>query len=137
MLTLLTMGALVVVAYLVWNLSRRVGSDRITALNDRRRATARLVGRGELVDGNRHIDVALAVTGSTLFYENSDMEASIDLQWVREIEYASELMTGSVVPNGRVMRLRSHSQTLEFVIPHDVVARWHLMLPPRTQFARA
>lgn len=135
MLAWLTMAALVVVALLVWNLSKRVGSDRITELNDRRRATARLVGRGELVDGNRHIEVALAVTKSTLFYENADMQASIDLQWVREVEYVSQLITGSVVSTGRVMRLRSHSQTVEFVIPHDVVARWNAMLPPRTQFA--
>ena len=136
MLVWLTIGALGVVALLIWNLSRRVESDRITELNDRRRATARLVSRGQLVDGNRHIDVALAVTKSTLFYENSDMQASIDLRWVREVEYVSQLMTGSSVSSGKVMRLRINSQTVEFVIPFDVVSRWNLMLPPRTQFAR-
>jgi hypothetical protein len=131
MLAWLSLLALVVVAFLGWNLFRRFGADRIAVFNERRRASSRLVSRGEFVDGNRHLDVALAVTQSTLFYENSDMQASIDLQWVREIEYDTELATGVAVVNGRVMRLRSHSQTFEFVLPHDVVARWHMMLPPR------
>ena len=131
----LTVLAVVVVALLGWNLYRRFGADRIGELNERRRATSRLVGRGEFVDGNRHLDVALAVTQSTLFYENSDMQASLDLQWVREIEYDTELATGVAVVNGRVLRLRSHSQTFEFVLPHDVVARWHMMLPPRRDHA--
>lgn len=131
MLAWLTILAVVVVAFLGWNLYRRFGADRITEFNDRRRATSRLVGTGEFVDGNRRLEVALAVTPSTLYYENSDMQASIDLQWVREIEYDTELATGLTVVKGKVMRLRSHSQTFEFVIPEDVVARWHMMLPPR------
>ncbi|HUP62395.1 MAG TPA: hypothetical protein VNA69_18465 [Thermoanaerobaculia bacterium] len=131
----LTILALVVVAFLGWNLYRRFGTDRIGAFNDRRRATSRLVGRGEFIDGNRHLDVALAVTQSTLFYENSDMQASIDLQWVREIEYDTELATGLAIARGKVLRLRSHSQTFEFVVPHDVVERWYLSLPPRRDIA--
>lgn len=69
MLTWLTVAAVAALAFLVWNLLRRLGADRIAVINDRRRATSRLVSRGELVDGNRHLDVALAVTQSTLFYE--------------------------------------------------------------------
>ncbi len=30
-----------------------------------------------------------------------------------------------------MLRLRSNSQTFEFVLPNDMVARWHMMLPPR------
>jgi hypothetical protein len=135
MLAWLSILAIVVVAFLGWNLYRRFGADRIAEFNEKRRATSRLVSRGEFVDGNRHLDVALAVTHSTLFYENSDMQASIDLQWVVEIEYDTELATGVPVVNGRVLRVRSHSQTFEFVLPHDVVARWHLMLPPRRAMA--
>ena len=123
--------AVIVVAFLGWNLYRRFGSDRILAFNEKRRATSRLVGRGELVDGNRHLEVALAVTQTTFFYENADMEASIDLQFVREIEYDTELATGTTPASGKVLRLRSHSQTFEFVLPNDMVARWHMMLPPR------
>jgi hypothetical protein len=131
MLPWISFASLIVVAFLGWNLYRRFGVDRIEALNEKRRATSRLVSRGEFVDGNRHLEVALAVTHSTFFYENADMEASIDLQWVREIEYDTELATGSVPPSGKVLRLRSSSQTFEFVLPNDVVARWHMMLPPR------
>ena len=90
-----------------------------------------MVSRGEFVDGNRHLAVALAVTDSTFFYENSDMQASLDLQWVREIEYDTELATGTAVAGGKALRLRCYSQTFEFVLPNDVVARWHMMMPPR------
>lgn len=128
---LLTLVAIVVVGILVWNLYTRFGTDRIEALSEKRRTTSRIVSRAEFVDGNRHLDVSLALTESTLFYENSDMEASLDLQWVREIEYDSELATGTTPPTGKVLRLRSNSQTFEFVLPDALVPRWHMMLPPR------
>jgi hypothetical protein len=131
MMTLLSVAAGVGAALLAWNLVRRFGSDRIGALMEKRRATSRLVSRGELVDGNRHLDVALAVTQSTLFYETANMQASIDLQWIREIEYDTALATGTAPAAGKVLRLRSNSQTLEFVLAADIVPRWHLMLPPR------
>ena len=131
MLAWLSIFAIGVVGLLGWNLYRRFGSDRIGALNERRRMGSRMVSRGEFVDGNRHLPVALAVTASTFFYENSDMQASLDLQWVREIEYDTELATGSAIAGGKVLRLRTNSQTFEFVLPNDVVARWHMMLPPR------
>ena len=135
MLALLSIAALGIVIFLSWNLYRRFGTDRIETLNEKRRASSRMVSRGEFVDGNRHLDVALAVTQSTFFYENSDMQASIDLQWIREIEYDTELATGTTPLTGKVLRLRSNSQTFEFVLPNDVVARWHMMLPPRRELA--
>ena len=131
MMTYLSIAAFVVVAVLGWNLVRRFGVDRIAQFNDKRRATSRMVSPGEFVDGNRHLAVALAVNESTFFYENADMQASLDLQWVREIEYDTELGTGGVAEGGKVLRLRTSSQTFEFVLPNDVVARWHMMLPPR------
>jgi hypothetical protein len=131
MMTYLTIAALIAVAILGWNLYRRLGTDRIAQFNDKRRATSRMVSPGEFVDGNRHLPVALAVTQSMFFYENSDMQASLDLQWVREIEYDTQLATGLAVDGGKVLRLRCFSQAFEFVIPNDVVARWHMMMPPR------
>ncbi len=128
---LLTIAAVVAVGILAWYLYGRFGVKRIAQLNEKRRSSSRLVSPGEFVDGNRHLQVALAVTHETLFYENPDMEASIDLHWVREIEYDTELATGTTPPSGKVLRLRTHSQAFEFVIPEDVVARWHMMLPPR------
>ncbi len=131
MMPWLWVTAVIVVGFVGWTLYRRFGSDRILAFNEKRRGSSRLVGRGELVDGNRHLQVALAVTQSTFFYENADMEASIDLDWVREIEYDTELSTGTTPAAGKVLRLRSNSQTFEFVLPEEMVARWHMMLPPR------
>jgi hypothetical protein len=131
MMLWLALIAVIAVGFLGWNLYRRFGSDRILAFNEKRRGSSRMVGRGELVDGNRHLQVALAVTQSTFFYENADMEASIDLDWVREIEYDTELSTGTTPAAGKVLRLRSNSQTFEFVLPEEMVARWHMMLPPR------
>lgn len=127
----LAIVALVVAAFLGWNLYKRFISDRIGAINEKRRAGSRLVSRGEFVDGNRHVDVALALTKETFYYENTEMQASIDLQWVREIEYDSELATGIAVGAGRLLRMRSDSQTFEFVLPDDMVTRWTTTLPPR------
>lgn len=137
MITWLSMAALVVIGLLGWNLYRRLGADRIAQLNERRRPTSRLVSRGEFVDGPRNLPVALALTRSTFFYENSDLQGTLDLKWVREIEYDNELATGAPVKSGRVLRLRAYSQMFEFVIPQDVVQQWHMMLPPRRLASRA
>jgi len=127
----ISIAAIAAALFLGWNYYRHSGTNRINAFNEKRRESSRIVGRGEYVDGNRHLDVALALTQSEFFYENGDMEASIDLQWVREIEYDTELATGTAIENGKVLRLRTHSQTFEFVLANDVVPRWHMMLPPR------
>jgi hypothetical protein len=128
-----SIAAVVVIVFLALNLRNRFGSDRISQFNERRRATSQLVDRGELVDGNRRLTVALAVTPSTFFYENADMQASLDLPWVREVEYDNELATGGVVAGGKVLRLRSNSQTFEFVLPEETVSRWQTILPPRRE----
>lgn len=131
MTALLSIAAVAVVGFIAWTLYRRFGVDSVAALTEKRRGTSRMVSRGEYVDGNRHLDVALAMTNETFFYENGDMQASLDLQFIREIEYDNELATGTMPAAGKVLRLRSQSQTFEFVLPQDVVARWHMMLPPR------
>lgn len=137
MFTVLLLTAAVGIVVLGWNLYGRFGTDRIETLMERRRKTSRFVSRGSFVDGNRHLDVALALDQSTLFYENHDMGASIDLQWVREVEYDTKLATGAATQGGKILRLRSKSQTFEFILPDDVVARWHTMLPQRRPIADA
>ena len=137
MLPWITVVVVLVVAFLAWNLSRRLRADRMAALSERRRADSQFVSRGEFVDGNRHLAVALALTQSTFFYENLDMAASIDLEWVREVEYDDELATGGAIAGGEVLRLRSDSQTFEFVVPNDTAARWHAVLPPRRRAVAA
>ena len=104
MLPLILLAAAVALAWLGWNLYRRFGTDRIETLIEERRKTSRFVSRGAFVDGSRHLDVALALDQSTLFYENPDMKASIDLEWVREIEYDTKLATGAAMAGGKVLR---------------------------------
>lgn len=129
--TLVLIVALVIAGVMAWNLYRRFGSDALGNINDRRRPLSRLVSRGEFVDSGRRLAVALAVTKSTLFYENSGLNASIDLQWIREVEYDTQLTGGGSAAGGKVLRLRSSSRIFEFVVPEDVIGRWHLALPPR------
>ncbi len=131
MMSLLLLAAFVVLALFGWNLYRRFGADRIGELCETRRSGSRIVSRGEYVDGNRHMEVALALTGSTFFYETADMQASLELQWIREVEYDTHLATGNPAAGGRVLRLRCYSQVFEFVLPSEVVPRWYLMMPPR------
>lgn len=137
MVTWLSIGAVVVIGFLGWALFYRFGSDRVAEFMEQRRGASRMVGRGEFVDGNRRLPVAMALTPSTLFYENADLQAYIELQWVREIEYDSELATGSAVGGAKVLRLRSGSQTFEFVIPNEAVPRWHMNLPSRRVIDKA
>lgn len=129
MLTLYSIGAAAVVAVLGWNLIKRFASDRIEHFADGRRASSRLVSRGEFIDGGRHVPVSLAITGSAFYYENSDMQASLDLEWIQEVEYEDELVTGQHVGDGNVLRLRCFSQVFEFILPNDVLQQWMVVLP--------
>ncbi len=131
MLVWLSVAATGVVAFLCWSLYRHDAASRIEALTDKRRPTSRMVGGGEFVDGSRHLKVALALTNTDFFYENGDMQASLDLRWVREIEYDTRLATGQAIEGGKVLRMRCFSQVFEFVVPNDDLVRWHMMLPPR------
>lgn len=128
---LLLLSALFVVAFLGWHFSRGFGADLTEALVEKRRATSLLASRGEFVDGNRRIDVALALTESAFFYENADMESSIDLEWVRAVEYDDALASGAPIA-GKVLRLRCYNEIFEFVIPTAAAARWQSAFAPRS-----
>jgi|SRR5436189_4718607 len=116
-------------AGLVWILLKRLASDKLTGIADKRRASSKVVSRGEFFDGNRHMPVSMALTDAALFYENADMQASLDRKWIEEVEYENELSTGQVVDAGTVLRLRSSSQTFEFVLPQEAIAQWKTLLP--------
>ena len=126
-LLLLTVGA---IAVLVWMLSKRAASDAITLYEDRRRPSSQLVSRGELIDGNRRMPVALALTDVAVFYENTDMQGSLERQWIHEIEYDDELTTGQTIGDGTVLRLRCFSQKFEFLLAPANVGQWKVALPP-------
>lgn len=129
MLTWLSIGGVVVVAVLGWNLARRFAADGVRRFKDGRRASSRLVSSAEFIDGTRHLPVSLALNEVALYYENSDMQASLDLKWIQEVEYENELVTGQHVGHGKVLRLRCFSQVFEFVLPVDMLAKWQAVLP--------
>ena len=137
MLTVISVVALAAIMFFSWKYYRKFAAADIDRRVERRRERSRLVSRGSFVDGTRHVDVALALQDSMFYYENADTEGSIDLHWVREIEYAKELATGGRIDGGKVLRLRSQSQVFVFVLPDVVVARWLTMLPQRTATASA
>jgi hypothetical protein len=120
---------------LIHSLWSRFLPDRLRAFSDKRRNSALLVSRGELVDGNRHVDVALALTDSLFIYENTDFEGCLDRSTIHEVEYENELSTGQAVPEGKVLRLRCFSTTFEFVIPSDATGQWESFLPPHRMVA--
>lgn len=118
---------------LVWLFAKVHSAGLLTGLIDGRRASSRIVGRGELIDGNRHIPVALALSDSTFFYENDDMKASLGLKYIQEIEYEVESSTGTMADGGKYLRFRCFSQMFEFLIRGDEVARWESILPAYRQ----
>jgi hypothetical protein len=137
MWTLLSIAAVIAVLFLCRSLFRRLGADRIDAIAEKRRAGSLLVTQGDFVDGNRHLAVVMALTSQALFYENTDMEASIELEWVSEVEYDTRVGTGARIEDGGVLRIRCYSRCFEFVLPGDAVARWQAALPARNGEAAA
>ena len=129
MIYLLYAAVAIILIVLARMLYTRLASDSISAFTDRRRPTSLLVSRGELVDGNRHLNVALSLTDSMLIYENPDFEGSLDRTTIHEVEYENELATGQPVYDGKVMRLRCFSKTFEFVIPANEMRAWESVMP--------
>jgi hypothetical protein len=130
-LTWLSIAAAALVLFPCRSLLRRFSTDAIHVLMEKRRGSSLVVSRGDFIDSDRRIDVAMALTGQTLFYENKDMEASLDLQWVSEIEYDTCDRTGASSGDGRVLRLRCYSRCFEFVVPAQALPRWQAILPAR------
>ena len=125
---LLVPAGFVLVLFAV-HLVKHLRRHSLQHFNDLRRDTSRVVGQGELVDGSRHIAVAMALGRSALYYENSDMEASLDLAWIKEIEYENELVSGQAVTPGKVLRIRSFGRMVEFILPESAIAQWQSNLP--------
>lgn len=126
---LLLLAAVVIIA-LGWSLWKHVVADDLQRLRGLRRPSSRINGTAELVDGTRHVPVAMSLTASTLFYENEDMTASLDLDCVQEVEYEHELLTGTTIAGGTVLRLRCFSKVFEFVVDNATVPQWQAVLPP-------
>ena len=129
--------ALAAVVYLGRNLAKRFDSDRFQQLMDRRRASSRLISRGELIDGSRHLQVALALGASVLYYESSDLQASLDLEWIEEVEYDDEVVSGHSIGPGKILTIRCYSQAFVFLIPIATLPQWQTLLPAHRRAAHA
>ena len=119
--------ALIAVVVLVWLERRRREDDRFAVAQHRAGAT--LVSHAHLIDGRNHIPVALTLDPLQILYGNADLEGSIDIVQIDEVEYGSDLVTGGIA-EGAVMRLRSHGRAIEFVLDMAAAAKWSSLLPP-------
>ena len=128
----ITLVGVIVLAALVVLFVKTRSKDLLEELMNKRRGSSTLVSRAEYIEGMERIPVALALTPDTFYYENSDLEARFELDRIDEIEYDDELSTGRPISNGcRVLRLRSHGATFDFVLGSDDCRKWMAALPPR------
>ena len=129
--TVTIIGLAVLAVLVVIYLKLRQG-DVLGALMDKRRGSSKLVTKADYVEGREQIPVALSLSAETLYYENADMEASFDLNRIDEIEYTDDLATGRDVHGHRVLRLRSHGATFEFLLDKATATKWEAVLPAHT-----
>jgi hypothetical protein len=105
-------------------------ADFIGELMAKRRANSKLVCRADYMEGMEKLPVAIAITDESLFYENEDLQASLEWAHVEEVEYDEETATGHQV-NGRVLRLRSHGHCFEFVVDEAMAKQLQSVVTPR------
>ena len=136
-LGLITVVGIIVLAGLIALFIKFRNQDHLDALIAKRRASAKLCCRAEYLEGMEKIPVAMALTDDTLFYENDDLQAFLELARIEEIEYDDETATGHSV-SGKALRLRSHGQKFEFLLDLANASKWESLLPPhRMDEARA
>ena len=121
--------AVVVLAALSFSYWRRRQTDRFDSMMSKRRLTATLCSRAQLIDGANHIQVALALEPRSISYQNVDLEATVDLDQIDEVEYGSDLVTGGIA-DGAVLRVRCHGRAIEFVLDAKSAEQWSRSLPP-------
>jgi hypothetical protein len=129
-LDVVTILGLLVVIVLAVVYFRFRSNDALEEMLKKRAATARLATTASFVEGAEQIPVALSLTDTSIFYENPDLEARIDLDRIEEVEYDDELSTAKDVKDGRVLRLRSHGNTYEFILEEKMAQRFSALLPP-------
>lgn len=127
--TVTVVGVLVLAALLVMFLRVRA-KDQLEDLIAKRKPASRLVCRADFVEGLERIPVALSLTNDAVMYENTDLQASLELSVIDEVEYDDETATGHTVV-GKALRLRSHGHTFEFIIDSATARLWSEQLAPR------
>lgn len=126
---IITVVGVVVLCALVYVFLQVRSKDLLDEYIKRRTATSRVCTRADLVEGLERIPVALALTDDTIYYENPDLQASLELKRIDEVEYDDETATGQSVV-GKALRLRSHGHTFEFVMDANTAKLWQTALPP-------
>jgi len=125
-----TIIGLVVLVALIWFFIYLRGKDRVEEVLSKHRGSARVCSRACLLEGMEEIPVALVLTADTIYYENSDLQASIELPLIEEVEYDDETATGHTLP-GKVLRLRAHNHVFEFTLDLPSAKQWEAALPAR------
>lgn len=132
MLGTITVAGIVLAVGLIMLYAWLRKQDRLAEIVEKRRASSRLVSKAEFSSGMERIPVVMALTSEHLYYENSDLQADLELARIEETEYDDELTTGHQAPTGtRVLRVRSHGTAFEFVLPESEIAKWEGALPAR------
>lgn len=125
--TALAALAIILVAAVVWMIHHRRDEARFAAAAAR--PGAMIVSHAQLIDGRNHIPVALTLGRQQILYGNADLDASIDIVQIDEVEYGSDLVSGGIA-DGAVLRLRSHGRATEFILDMAAANRWSALLPP-------
>ena len=126
----ITVVGVVVLAILIWIYFRLRSKDHIEEVLAKQKASARVCSRACLLEGMEQIPVALALTADSITYENRDLQASIDLSVIEEVEYDDETATGHTIA-GKVLRLRAHNHLFEFTLDMAAAKQWEAALPAR------
>jgi hypothetical protein len=126
----ITVIGVVVLAILVWLYFRQRSKDHVEEVLAKLRPSARVCSRACLLEGMEQIPVALALTADSISYENRDLQASIDLSVIEEVEYDDETATGHTIA-GKVLRLRAHNHVFEFTLDLPSAKQWETALPAR------
>ncbi len=129
-LSTLTVVGVVLAAALAWLFFQMRTKDHIEEIMAKRRPLSRIVSRADFVEGSERIPVAVSLTADSVCYQNPDLDACLELQHIEEIEYYDETATGQSV-HGKVLRLRSHGHTFEFVLDAPTVRQWEAVLAPK------
>lgn len=128
-LEIMTVVGVVAAAALLWVFLRMRAKDHIEELMAKRRGNCRIVSRAAFLEGLEKIPVSLALTDDSLHYENLDLQASLELRQIDEVEYDDETATGRAVV-GKALRLRSHGHAFEFLLDPATARQWEQLLPP-------
>ena len=125
-----TIVGVVVLAILIWVYFRLRSKDHAEQFLADHKASARVSSRACLLEGMEQIPVALVLTADAIYYENRDLQASIELPLIEEVEYDDETATGHTMP-GKVLRIRAHNHVFEFALDLPTARQWETAFPPR------